>query len=389
MELDTAASTVEVTENGVQLRWSDGARSRFHALWLRDNCPSGGDKRSAIRSYSVVELDPDLTIVDAYPNDDGGLNIEFSDGHVSGFDFDWLRQHSYESHDRARLRTSEYFRAGGTLPLVDFPARGSAEHLELLEAVNSYGAALVERVPNSEQGTEALAGLIGRVRETDFGRLFDIIVEPEVWELSQSGLALDPHTDDPYRYSPSGCSFLHCIEASAGGESLLVDGFAIAAELRDDDPDAFDLLSETAVPFVRHRSESVDQGEDVHLVAYAPIISLDRDHEICGIRFHERSMAPLDVEPSRVGDYYRAFIKFAKMVNDPSRAIMVKLEPGQAIVYDNQRVLHGRGAISLEGGRRHLRLGTIDRDQFHSRLRRLREDQQRAGIHDVLPRGSM
>ena len=210
-----------------------------------------------------------------------------------------------------------------------------------------------------------------------------------MWELSQSGLALDPHTDDPYRYSPSGCSFLHCIEASAGGESLLVDGFAIAAELRDDDPDAFDLLSETAVPFVRHRSESVDQGEDVHLVAYAPIISLDRDHEICGIRFHERSMAPLDVEPSRVGDYYRAFITFAKMVNDPSRAIMVKLEPGQAIVYDNQRVLQGRGAISLEGGRRHLRLGTIDRDQFHSRLRRLREDQQRAGIHDVLPRGSM
>ena len=389
MEFETAASTVEVTNDGVQLRWSDGARSRFHALWLRDNCSTGGDKRSALRTYSVVDLDPDLGVVDASPNDDGDLEVEFSDGHISVFDFDWLRQHSYESHDRARLQQREFFRAGDTLTTVVYPSRGSVDHLELLEAVNTYGVALVEGIPADEIGTEALAALIGRVRETDFGRLFDIVVEPEVWELSQSGLALDPHTDDPYRYTPSGCSFLHCIEASEGGDSLLVDGFAIAEELREDDPDAFDLLSETSVPFIRHRSDSVDQGEDVHLVAHAPVISLDRDHEICGIRFHERSMAPLDVEPSLVGEYYRAFITFTKMVNDPSRALQLKLQPGQAIVYDNQRILHGRGAISLDGGRRHLRLGTIDRDQFHSRLRRLREDHERPGMHDVLAQGSI
>ena len=213
MEFDTAASTVEVTNDGVQLRWSDGARSRFHALWLRDNCSTGGDKRSAIRTYSVVDLDPDLVVVDAAPNDDGDLEIEFSDGHVSVFDFEWLRRHSYEAHDRARLRIAESFRAGDSLPTFAFPTRGSADHLELLEAVNTYGAALVEQIPGGVSDTEALAALVGRVRETDFGRLFDIVVEPEVWELSQSGLALDPHTDDPYRYTPSGCSFLHCIEA--------------------------------------------------------------------------------------------------------------------------------------------------------------------------------
>ena len=390
MELEHAVSTIEVTSEGLTLRWSDGSRSRFHALWLRDNCPTGGDKRTALRTFSVTDLDPDLTVVDAVRDDAGDLEVEFSDDHVSVFDFDWLRTHSYEPHDRiVRRGMRESFRAGESLPTFGMPSSGSTGHLDVLDAVHRWGVALVEGVPGDVAGTEALAALIGRVRETDFGRLFDIVVEPDVWELSQSGLALDPHTDDPYRYTPSGCSFLHCIQGStSGGDSLLVDGFTIADDLRDVDPDAFDLLAETPVPFIRHRSETVEQGEDVHLLATAPIISLGRDYEVSGIRFHERSMAPLDIDPAVMGDYYRAFITLTKMVNDPARAVQLHLESGQAIVYDNQRVLHGRSAISPDGGRRHLRLGTIDRDQFHSRLRRLREDQERPGIHEILPQGS-
>ncbi len=392
MELETAASTVEVSTSGIVIRWSDGARSRFHALWLRDNCPSDGDKETAFRTFSVIDLDPDLAVVDAFRNDDGDLEIEFDDGHVSMFDFDWLRAHSYEPHDRrGRPQRIEHFRAGHKFDRFELPMFGSAEHCDLLESVARWGAAIVEDVPVDEAGTEALAALIGRVRETDFGRLFDIIVEPDVWTLSQSGLALAPHTDDPYRYNPSGTSLLHCVESAlSGGESVLVDGFGIAADLYDDEPDVFDLLTDVSVPFVRHRTEAVDQGEDVHLLAHGPIISLDRDHEVSGIRFHERSLAPLDVDPSVVGDYYRALIRFSAEVNNPGRAVQFALQPGQAIVYDNQRVLHGRTAFGDDAGgqRRHLRLCTIDRDQFHSRLRRLREDLDRPGVDERLPSGA-
>ncbi len=391
MELETAASTVEVTDSGLVIRWSDGSRSRFHSLWLRDNCPSGGDKRKAFRTFSIIDLNPELFVIDAERNDDGDLAVEFSDGHESVFDFEWLRANSHEPHDRiGAARQISHFRAGAVLPEFDLPKRGSAAHCDLLDAVARWGVAIVNGVPGDVGGTEMLADLVGRVRETDFGRLFEIVVEPEVWEFSQSGLALDPHTDDPYRYTPSGTSILHCVEVSTtGGESVLVDGFGIAVDIRDDDPDAFDLLTETRIPFVRHRIETVEQGEDVHLLAHAPIISLDRDHEIVGIRFHERSMAPLDIDPSQVGAYYRALITFTKAVNDPGRAVQFRLEPGQAIVYDNQRVLHGRTAFGSDGGRRHLRLCTIDRDQFHSRLRRLREVHDRPGVLERLPSGSI
>ncbi|TLZ05448.1 MAG: DUF971 domain-containing protein, partial [Gammaproteobacteria bacterium] len=30
---------LEHDAQGVSLRWDDGLRSRFHVLWLRDNCP--------------------------------------------------------------------------------------------------------------------------------------------------------------------------------------------------------------------------------------------------------------------------------------------------------------------------------------------------------------
>jgi gamma-butyrobetaine dioxygenase len=391
MEFDSAFLHTDVTADGIVVRWSDGARSRFHTLWLRDNCPSGGDKRKAFRTFSVTELDPDLMVVDAEQNEMGDLEVEFSDGHVSTFDLEWLKANSPEPADRLRRpHHVSHFRAGTPLPHMALPKPGSAAHCDLLDAVAEWGVAIVDDVPPGNEGTEALAALIGRVRETDFGRLFDIVVEPEVWEFSQTGLALDPHTDDPYRYTPSGTSILHCVEVSTtGGDSILVDGFAVAESMQDDDPRAFDLLSEITVPFIRHRNESVDQGEDVHLLAHAPVITLDRDREIAGIRFHERSMAPFDIDPALMGDYYRAFIDFTRRINDPGNAIQFRLQPGQAIVYDNQRVLHGRTAFSNDGGRRHLRLCTIDRDQFHSRLRRLREDHDRPGVHERLPIGSL
>ncbi len=392
MELETAASTIEVSGTGVVIRWSDGARSRFHALWLRDNCPSAGDRSKAFRTFSVVELNPDLFVLDAFQNDDGDLAVEFSDGHDSFFDLEWLRAHSHEPHDRrGKPQNISHFRAGHEFEHYELPEAGSDEHCDLLDSVARWGAAIVEGVPGDEEGTEAVAALIGRVRETDFGRLFDIVVEPEVWTLSQSGLGLDPHTDDPYRYTPSGTSILHCVSRSmSGGESVLVDGFGIAADLYEEEPDIFDLLTDVSVPFVRHRTDVVDQGEDVHLLAHGPIISLDRDHEVSGIRFHERSMAPLDVDPAIVGDFYRALIRFATEVNSPGRAVQFGLEPGQAIVYDNQRVLHGRTAFREDGtaGGRHLRLCTIDRDQFHSRLRRLREDRERGNVDERLPSGA-
>lgn len=389
----TAAAIPEGGEGrAVSVEWSTGERTSFNVLWLRDNCPSGGDKRSAFRTFSVAELDPALKVVrvDGIEVDlSDELAVEFSDGHRSRFDLAWL----HSNRPRTPLTaTSPGWRSDAALPSMTMEAvRTDAGWHRLLESVADNGAAVVTGVPVDNDGSAELAARLGHVRETDFGRFFDIISESHVWTMSQSTAAMDPHTDDPYRYTPSGISVLHCFEASptGGGSSTLVDGFAVADDIRVKAPKAFELLTSVAVPWVRHRTEVVDQGEAVHLIAHAPVISLDRDGAVAGVRFHERSMGTLDIDPVLMDGYYRALIEFTSRIRSADYQWQHGLAPGEALVFDNQRVLHGRTAFDGDPGRRHLRLCTVDRDQVHSALRLLRERLAPGTEHAKLPIGNL
>ena len=201
--LKTAAAptvtAVDIPEGGegrsVSVEWSTGERTSFNVLWLRDNCPSGGDKRSAFRTFSVAELDPALRIAAADTLD--GLGIDYSDGHRSCFELSWLYRHRPTA---AKASPASTWRADANLSTLDMKTvRTDAGWHGLLEAIADSGAAVVTGVPATNDGSAELAARLGHVRETDFGRFFDIISEPDVWTMSQSTAAMDPHTDDPYR----------------------------------------------------------------------------------------------------------------------------------------------------------------------------------------------
>lgn len=367
-------ASVASTPTEVTIRFDDNVDVRCNRFWLRDNCPSDGDRASLFRRFSVAMLPDDLSIV-AATLVAGLVRIEFDDGMTDDFDPGWLRQHA------APTTAGEPFgcvpwRAGFEPDRFDF-GRATPEsdrHHDLLEAVARSGCAIVTGIPD-HAATERLASLLGPIRETDFGRVFDIVHEPQPFTPSQSATALDPHTDDPYRYTPSGVSILHCVTPSDGdgGASVIVDGFAVAEAIRSDDPAAFELLTTIAVPFVHRRAEAVDQGGDVRLRAEAPIIALDAIGRVCGIRFHERSMATQTLDADLAEQFYPALVRFSRAVLGGEHSWRHHLAAGEAIVYDNQRVLHGRSGFEGAQTRRHLRLCTVDRDQVHSRLRRLRE----------------
>lgn len=331
MELELAASTLEVTESGLVLRWSDGSRSRFHALWLRDNCSTGGPKGSDLRTFSVVDLNPELFVLDAELNEDGDLVTEFSDGHESVFTFDWLREHSHEVHDtRGRPREIEHLRAGGSPRLFDLPRRGSEQHHSMINSLVTFGAVLVAGVPSDGVGVSILIDLFGG----------QVVAQPDL----EDGV-VDLRTDEATCGLPSAVVMLAATSgASSGniksGESFLVDGFGVAADLRDRDPDAFDALAHTEVPFIRVDDGGRPTRSSLDAV-FAPVIALDRHQEIVGIRFDEAAMGPLDVAPSDVGEFYRALISFASMLRDPGRAVHVDVPPGHALVVDNRRMLRG------------------------------------------------
>src|SRR5438067_2391981 len=94
--------------------------ARFHALWLRDNCPcSECCHESGQRLLDTRSLPDDLAIVAVE-----GRTVSFSDGLVSTFDAGWLRANAGEAPPRPRTlwgaELQEELRVAQDLPRDDF-----------------------------------------------------------------------------------------------------------------------------------------------------------------------------------------------------------------------------------------------------------------------------
>jgi len=392
---NSAIKELSVVGRDVVVRWSDNHTSRYNAYWLRDNCQSGGDKLSAVRSFTLRAMAKEPSIESVRTNDSGQVVVQWMHEELSSFfDPKWLRAHCCEESSRlAKKQNCKLW--NHTLDLqevrIDYKdlAPNNKTHLNLLECVVNNGFSYVVNLPTTVDSIELFEAYLSPLTFNDFGRIFNLISEPKVWDLSQSSEALDPHTDDPYRYSPPGIRVLYCLEASdeGGGQSEIVNGVSVCEKLRELDPQAFALLSSIAVPFIRYREDVVDQGKDVHLRAEATIIKLDREGQVCGFRFHERSMATLDINPDLMDDFYKALIKLSEMVCGGEFSVKTNLKSGEAFVFDNQLVMHGRSSFEGTSTRRNLQLCQMDRDLVHSRYRLLKSQHGQLGADCVLPPG--
>jgi gamma-butyrobetaine dioxygenase len=204
--------------------------------------------------------------------------------------------------------------------------------------------------------------LFGYVRETNYGRLFDVVSVKQPHNLAFTAMALGNHTDNPYRDPVPQLQLLHCLDAAEeGGESVVVDGFAAADRLRHEEPDAFAMLTKTAVPFRYVEAGAVDLREAM------PLIELDVAGNLRTIRYNNRSIGPVDIDADDVPTFYAAYRRFARLLHDPSMMVGFRLKPGDLFIVDNRRVLHGRRGFA--GGRRHLQGTYADADSLMSKLR--------------------
>ena len=65
-----------------------------------------------------------------------------------------------------------------------------------------------------------VAALFGYIRETNYGRHFEVRTEVNPSNLAYTGLGLQAHTDNPYRDPVPTLQILYCLENSArGGET--------------------------------------------------------------------------------------------------------------------------------------------------------------------------
>jgi gamma-butyrobetaine dioxygenase len=99
------------------------------------------------------------------------------------------------------------------------------------------------------------------------------------------------------------------------------------------------------------------------------MISLDEDDEIVQVRFNRSVMEVLDVPSELMEDVYRAYLAFSALVRDPGIVARYRFVPGDVLVFNNWRVLHGRDSFDPSSGERHLQGCYAETDDMLSRIR--------------------
>jgi len=134
---------------------------------------------------------------------------------------------------------------------------------------------------------------------------------------------------------------LHCLRNRVhGGISLFVDAFAAAETLRVSHPPDFTRLVTTPVPF-----QYINDARHLHYAR--PTITLDPagviEPRVTAVSYSPPFQAPLPLNTPH--EFYDALARYAVLVEAPTAVFAHQLCEGEAVVFDNRRVLHGRTAF--------------------------------------------
>ncbi|KAL7746558.1 hypothetical protein RI367_008085 [Sorochytrium milnesiophthora] len=346
-----------------------------HSIWLRDHCRC----EKCFHPITKQRLVNTLAIPsDIHPTEvlDSGaaVQLRWPDNHVSVFDKAWLKKHAYwpvlrsDALEKPAQKTLWDASIINKLPTVNFTeVMGSDAGLgKWLDNIDVYGFSLVQGVPANTEDTKKLAERIAFIRPTHYGGFWDFTPNLEHGDTAYTSIALGAHTDTTYFSDPVGLQMFHLLEFNGtGGQSLFVDGFAVARQLKEKSPSAYRALTE--IPLATHSAG--DQSTYVYPhPRYHPLLNVDeRTGELYQIRYNNDDRSVLNhLRPSEVDAFYRALREWQALVTDKKNELWLALKPGTAVIFDNWRILHGRAAFT---GHRRLTGCYINGDDWRSRLR--------------------
>jgi len=359
---------IELKDNRVFFE-NKGLKKEIHPFWLRErvNGESFVDKGTQQRLFDPTELKKNIKINTLNLSNDN-LEINFNDGVNSKFTVEnilkeFANLNEIESIDKVKWDSS-------LKNLNNFIFKDNFfEDEEMYRALvdfYKYGFVIFKKVPTENNYIVNFANSIGSIRRTNFGEFFDVKSKPNPNDLAYTSLPLAPHTDNPYRNPVPCIQMLHCIENKVnGGLSTLVDGFTVTEKLKNEFPSYYKILTEIKVRF-----QFIDQT--VILEDWAEMIKLDDKERFKQVRFSPRlDFVPL-MEKEKLDLFYSARNKISEFYNSDSFRIEFKLLPGDLLMMDNYRLLHGRTSYNSSEGNRFLQGCYIDYDSTEGKLKHLK-----------------
>ena len=372
----TRMQKVGLSKTGLTVPMRGGESAYFNYFWLRDNCPTSWDPETRDRSFDIFAEPDTLHPLSAQIEGDALVVTWAHDGHVSRYSLTWLTRwakgdgriapaalpRNYwlgDHHDRLQRFTMQALRSD------------PRAITNWIEALLIDGIAVVDELSNSDQALSELASLAGKVRAAYCGQYFDVAAKANPTASSSTAGPLEMHTDIPAEELAPGVQFLHCRSNSVeGGDTLFVDGGTVANDLRSSSPRDFELLSRLTVPFRVHHD-----GYDMR--ARQRVIELDENGAVAGVTMSQHMADVFDLPQKTLDEYYPAFHRFGNMLKERKYAMRLRFKPGECLVFDNHRIVHGRDADAAQSGQRHLRGCYVDRGELRSTYRALKAGGER------------
>ena len=360
-------SAYELSSDSMQIKWHSGVASIFSYFWLRDNArdpvtfDSQSHQRELFTAMVPADISPDLVRLT-----EGGqfICIKWPDlENFVDYDAEFLAayQNPIDEIDVPAPKLWDAHNISSDLASIRFDqALTRSGTSRALKKLTDYGFLLVKHCPCERASVAKFANTIGYIRETIFGGLWEFEANETMADSAYTPKELRPHTDSTYSLDAPGLQILLCMEYDAtGGESVLVDGFRVAHQLQQDDPILYTALGQIEVT-------GIYKGDGSNLQARRPILRHDPEGRLIQVTFNNYDRATIRLAEPQMTQLYSGIRYLDTRFNSSTFQWRHQLKPGEMLVFDNWRLLHGRGAFQ---GKRKMAGAYINREDFLSAIR--------------------
>ena len=356
---------IKILPDDLHVYFNDEKEEIYPNKWLRDHArdEENWDKRSNQRKTFTATLDFKLKIKSAEILDNGkSIKIIWPDLEKPvTYSYEFLFNNSL--NNKSKINSLKLWKENDLDDqiYIDFDTVQSNEgYKKFLKNLYQYGFSVVQNCKTEMSSVENIVNKIGYVRNSIFGGLWSFESNEDKADSAYTQEELRPHTDATYSNDAPGLQLLLCCDYKAkGGDSIMVDGFKIAEIIKKDNKELFEILSTINV-------KGSYIGDGVFLEAERPIFNLNSKKELFQVSFNNYDRAPFRFEKDLTIKFYEAIRTFDLMANSKEYQWRHILKPGELLIFNNWRVLHGRGSFD---GTRKISGCYINKEDFDSSCR--------------------
>eukprot|EP00443_Scrippsiella_acuminata_P021257 CAMPEP_0115256070 /NCGR_PEP_ID=MMETSP0270-20121206/46052_1 /TAXON_ID=71861 /ORGANISM="Scrippsiella trochoidea, Strain CCMP3099" /LENGTH=764 /DNA_ID=CAMNT_0002671703 /DNA_START=49 /DNA_END=2343 /DNA_ORIENTATION=- len=317
------------------------------ALVLRDlcQCETCWDPHSHQRKSARVptEESPRVNTISTSPV---GMQVLWADGHASRYETSFLQRFLQQESNlpRPRLWNRTSLPQPPQVPYAELVEASGVQ--SLAHQLHVHGICVLRDAPTTADTAETVGDLLGAKRATSmFGTVWDLRVGELDNDSAYSLEEIEHHTDGCYLPQRPPLQLFHCIQPGAEGTgvSSLIDGFAVAQELRRRDKTAYEALTKHLISY-----QFRDERHDIS--AEHPVLQLNLRGELVAVHWNNYDRATLPSDPSLL----KAMQLWDSLLQDESWHLDVPLQRGDMLIIDNLRLLHARKGRLRPGTPRHF-----------------------------------